>query len=229
MNRWDAVGDPDLRATLWFVRGQADPPSADDLAAALDLPRSVARWRLERLVALGVLQPVFVRRTGRSGPGAGRPAKTYAVVPETSTLEFPPRRYEQLFRFMIEALPSRGRSARLREIGIAFGRELARAGAVRPVTHPPAAFDRICRTLGKLGFQAAVESVSADRAVVLTPTCPLRSLVVQDQAAREIDRGMWRGLVASTLLGARTAEVRCTTDGCLAADSACRIVIALER
>src|SRR5437763_14652529 len=99
---WDAVGDPDLRATLWVVRGQADPPSADDLAAALDLPRSVARWRLERLVALGLLRPVFVRRTGRSGPGAGRPAKTYEVVPEARTLEFPGRRYEELFRLMIK-------------------------------------------------------------------------------------------------------------------------------
>jgi predicted ArsR family transcriptional regulator len=223
LNRWAAAGNPDLRGVLVFVRGRQDPPSADDVATALGLPRSVARWRLERLVALGFLRPVFVRRSGRTGPGAGRPAKTYAVVPETAALEFPPRRYEELLRRVLAALPSRARRARLREIGIAFGHDLARAATLRPVARPTAAFDRISRALGKLGFQVTVESVSVDEVVLVTPTCPLRPIVVADETARAIDIGMWLGLVEAALRGADAREIVCTTHDCSAPDASCRV------
>src|SRR5689334_4557910 len=132
MEPLDALGDPDLRATLLYVRGRAEPPTAADAAAALDIPPSVARWRLERLVEAGLLEPEFVRRSGRTGPGAGRPAKTYAVVAETEAIEFPRRRYEELLRLLVEALPARGRDAKLRDVGVAFGHELARAASFRP-------------------------------------------------------------------------------------------------
>jgi predicted ArsR family transcriptional regulator len=225
MKRWDVLGEPGLREVLALVRRRREPPTAADVAAELALSRSVARWRLERLTQAGLLKPEFVNRSGRRGPGAGRPAKTYAPVPETEALEFPRRRYEQLVSFLIDALPARGRARRLEEIGIVFGRELARAAGVRPAARPATALDRICRGLGVLGFQAAVESLTRERAVLVTPTCPLRPLVVDAPAAREVDQGMWRGLVAEGLtLG---AGARCETHDCLSADSPCRVVIQL--
>jgi predicted ArsR family transcriptional regulator len=227
MNRLDALGDPGLRAALSFVRSRRDPPSAGELAAELELARSVARWRLERLVEAGLLMPVFARPSRRTGPGAGRPAKTYAVAPETTALEFPRRRYEALLRLLIDALPRRGRSARLADVGVAFGRELARVAKLRPAARPEPALERICRALGSLGFQATVESLSPDRAVIATPTCPLRPLVVEEHAARAVDQGMWRGLVVAALRGANAADVRCETHECLAGDSACRVLISL--
>src|SRR5919199_1647115 len=78
MDTLAAVGDVELRRTLSFVRGQARPVTADDVARALGVPRSAARWRLEKLAAADALRVGFERRTGRRGPGAGRPAKTYA-------------------------------------------------------------------------------------------------------------------------------------------------------
>jgi predicted ArsR family transcriptional regulator len=222
---WDVVGDPELRAALGFVRGRDKPPTADELGAGLGLPRSVARWRLERLVEAGLLVPVFVRRSGRSGPGAGRPAKAYAVVPETTALEFPRRRYEELVRLLVEALPSRGRRTRLADVGVAFGGELARAAGLRPAVRPATATARICRALGLLGFQAATDSVSSERAVIVTSTCPLRPLVVKALEARAVDEGMWRGLAARALKKASAADIRCETHACLAGDSPCRVVI----
>ena len=225
MKRWDVCGDPGLREVLALVRRHREPPTAADVAKELALSRSVARWRLERLTEAGLLRPGFVNRSGRRGPGAGRPAKTYEVVPEIEALEFPRRRYEQLVRFLIDALPARGRARRLEEIGIAFGRELARVAGVRPAARAPIALDRICRALGMLGFQAAVESQTGERAVLVTPTCPLRPLVVGAPAAREVDQGMWRGLVAEAFtLG---AGARCETHDCFSADSPCRVVIQL--
>ena len=229
MEPLDGLGDPDLRATLLYVRRQAEPPTAADAAAALDVPPSVARWRLERLVEAGLLEPVYARRNGLTGPGAGRPAKTYAVVAEREAIEFPRRRYEELLRLLIEALPARGRDTKLGHVGRAFGRELARAARFRPAARAEIAFQRICAGLGELGFQASVESVSDDGAVIVTPTCPLRPLVGDELAAREIDRGMWRGLVEEALFGADAVDIRCETHDCLAPDSSCRISIGLNR
>src|SRR5436305_1750322 len=117
MERLDAIGDPELRDTLLFARSQARPVTADELAERQAVHRNVARGRLERLVQAGLLVPSFERRTGRSGPGAGRPAKTYAVSPEVAALEFPQRRYESLLRLLVEALPAE----RLRGLGEEFG------------------------------------------------------------------------------------------------------------
>jgi predicted ArsR family transcriptional regulator len=218
MERLDALGTPDLRAALSLLRAAAEPLTVDDVAAELDLPRSVARWRLERLAGAGLLVTGFAERSG--GPGAGRPPKTYAPAPETEALEFPPRRYERLLALLAGTVPKR----RLGDVGETFGRELAREARIRSGARP---FARVCAGLGRLGFQASVEHEDADGAVVVTPTCPLRPLVLADDAARAIDQGMWRGLVAAAL-GA-PADVRCHAEGCHAPTESCRVTIRLRR
>src|SRR6266568_2532720 len=69
MHRLDLIGDRELRETLLFARAQPMPVTADDLAAAQQIHRNVARSRLERLAEAGLLVPSFERRTGRTGPG----------------------------------------------------------------------------------------------------------------------------------------------------------------
>jgi predicted ArsR family transcriptional regulator len=219
VERLDALGSPELRAALSLVRSSAAPVTADAVAAELRISRSVARWRLERLAEAGLVVPAFAERAG--GRGAGRPAKTYAAAPETAALEFPPRRVEKLVALLAGSLSAR----RLGSVGEQFGRELAREARLRPGPRP---FERLCAGLGRLGFQAAVESVDAGGAVLVTPTCPLRPLVMEDDAARTIDQGMWRGLVASVLPG-EVGEVRCRADGCHAPAQPCRVTIRLGR
>ena len=218
--RLDALGNIDLRTALAFVRARREPPTSDEVAAELGISRSVARWRLERLVGAGHLRPVYARRRG--GPGAGRPAKRYAVAPETEALEFPRRRYADLLRLTLDAVPAE----RLDEIGEAFGRELAQEGGVRPAARTATALDRVCRALGTLGFQASVESVERDQAVLVTPTCPLRPLVIAMPEASRLDQGMWRGLVTEALPDAES--IRCETNDCLAEDCSCRIGVSLS-
>src|SRR3954465_16094018 len=120
MHRLDALGGWGLRETLLFARAQGARVTADGVAAAHRVHRNVARGRLERLARAGLLIASFERRTGRTGPGAGRPAKTYRVAPELSAIEFPKRRYEQLIGLAVDALPEGGRRERLYEVGIAF-------------------------------------------------------------------------------------------------------------
>ena len=226
MDRLDALGDPELRAVVLLVRAAPRAVTADDVAERLGLSRSVARWRLERLVDAGLATAAFERRGGRSGPGAGRPAKTYAAPPETTAVEFPRRHYEGLVGRLVEALPRRGRGRHLDGVGYSFGLELGRAARLRPAPHVRAAPDRLCRGLGRLGFQAAVESLSDDEAVIVSATCPLRPVVAADVDARALDAGMWRGLFAAAAGPAAATTARCTTHDCLDATAPCRIVVA---
>jgi predicted ArsR family transcriptional regulator len=226
VERLDALGARELRSTVLLVRAAPTPLTADDVAEQLDISRSVARWRLERLAEAGLVRVEFERRTGQNGPGAGRPAKTYAAAPETSAVEFPRRHYEALVGRLVEALPKRGRTKHLDGVGYSFGLELGRAARLRPAATVRASLDRLCRGLGRLGFQAAVESAGDGEAVIVSATCPLRPVVFSDDDARALDAGMWRGLLAAAAGPKAAATARCSTHDCLDAQAPCRIVVA---
>ncbi len=229
MERLDAVADPELRETLLFARGRAAPFTADDAAAALAVHRNVARSRLDRLAGAGLLEISFARRSGRGGPGAGRPAKVYRVAPETSMIEFPPRRLPELVARLLDELPARGRAAALRRVGADFGRALADEARLKPAASVATGIERVCAAVRSLGFQASLERVDGDTAVIATPTCPLRPLVVERAEAAEIDRGMWAGLVERAVRGVRAERVTCETSRCHEDRASCSVVLRLSR
>src|SRR5438876_3991902 len=228
MHRLEAIGDRELRKALLFARAQPLPVTADEVAAALRIHRNVARGRLERLAEAGLLIASFERRTGRTGPGAGRPAKTYRVAPELTAIEFPERRYEQLIALVADALPERARRDRLREIGIAFGRELAREARLRPAKGLRTALGRVCTALGSLGYQASVAEVDGDRAVITTATCPLRPLVRARPRLAELDRGMWTALLARAFADSTVDRIACDTPNCQRDEADCRVLLSLR-
>jgi predicted ArsR family transcriptional regulator len=224
MDWLEAVGDRELRTTLSHVLAQPRAVTADDLAGATGTHRNVARWRLERLADAGLLDCGYERRTGRAGPGAGRPAKTYAITPHLHSIEFPQRCYEKLLALVVDALPKEARRERLRELGLAFANELLRGVRARPAKTLAAGAERVCAEVRQLGFQAAVAEVGTDVAVIETATCPLRPLVRERAAATEIDRGMWIGLAARTLEGVEPTAIQCDTRSCHA-DGSCRVTL----
>jgi len=225
MDALEAIGDPDLRATLLFVRGARGAVSIGDVAKAQGVHRNVARRRLERLTDAGLLAAGFERRTGRSGPGAGRPAKVYSPAPETEAIEFPGRRYPELVGLLVDALPRR----RLSDLGARFGTELAEAAGVEPQSDRRAGLEHLCDAVSALGFHARLERVDGESAEIVTPTCPLRPLVAANADAAELDHGLWRGLVAAALEGVEVEDVRCDTRDCLEPCTSCRVVVSLRR
>lgn len=229
MNRLDAIGESELRQALLYVRGSARPVTADDAAAALDVHRSVARGRLERLAAAGLLETSFARRSGRTGPGAGRPAKLYLAAPETEALEFPPRHLPQLVSRLLDEIPADGREQALRRAGEDFGRDLARTAGLRPSAEAEEGLQGICSAVRSLGFHAALDGYDGETAVISTPTCPLRPLVTRRPEAALIDRGMWAGLVGSGIEGTHAESVDCETHSCLEGGDSCAVVIRLGR
>lgn len=227
MDRLAGVGDPELRAAFAYALAEAHPVTADDLAGAHGLHRNVARSRLERLAETGLLSRGYERRTGRSGPGAGRPAKTYSVAPHLRSIEFPQRHFEKIVALLVDTLPKRTRRRRLRDVGLAFADEIPRRGRLRPAKTPAAAAERISGLAGSLGFQTTVTEVTTDRVVLETPMCPLRPLVRENDEAAEIDRGMWTGLCAHALEDVDPGQIECETHHC-SEDGTCRIELRLK-
>jgi predicted ArsR family transcriptional regulator len=214
--RLDAVAAPELRSALLYVRSQAGPVTADEVAAAEGLHRNVARARLERLVSAGLLVASFERRSGRAGPGAGRPAKIYAVAPELDAIEFPRRRLPELVALLI----AERSSSEVGEAGEAFGRLLAEESGLEPA----AGVEQLRKAVGQLGFQVSVDEADSERIVLTTPTCPLRPLVAAHPNAASVDAGMWSGLVG-VAVGAPVKHAQCAREGCFDPRRPCRITV----
>ncbi|GAA1511065.1 helix-turn-helix transcriptional regulator [Kribbella lupini] len=88
-----ALDEPTRRRLYEYVAGATAPVSRDDAAIALALPRNTAAFHLDKLAAEGLLAVVYERRTGRTGPGAGRPAKLYRRSDTEIAVSLPERQY----------------------------------------------------------------------------------------------------------------------------------------
>jgi predicted ArsR family transcriptional regulator len=89
-----ALAEPTRRRLYDHVVRQDGPVSRDDAAAATDVPRATVAFHLDKLVDEGLLDVVFERRTGRSGPGAGRPSKLYRRARCDVAVSLPERHYD---------------------------------------------------------------------------------------------------------------------------------------
>ena len=98
-----SLGDATRRRIYDLVPAQTAPVSRDEVAAAAGVGRTLAAYHLDRLAAEGLLVVTQERRTGRSGPGAGRPAKLYARSQDEVSVSVPPRDYHLAARLLADA------------------------------------------------------------------------------------------------------------------------------
>src|SRR5688572_7975967 len=123
-----SLGDPTRRSLYDFVCRQAEPAGRDEAAAAAGVGRTLAAYHLDRMVEDGLLEVSFARRTGRSGPGAGRPAKLYRRATREFNISLPPRNYElaaRIFANAVDSDPTGRAKAALQESAQNFGAEVA--------------------------------------------------------------------------------------------------------
>ncbi len=99
-----ALGEPTRRRLYNYMLRQPGPVSRDEAAAALSLSRSTAGFHLGRLVEQRLLDSGYQHLTGRSGPGAGRPAKLYRRSSRQVKVSLPQRCYEPTGRLLSNAL-----------------------------------------------------------------------------------------------------------------------------
>jgi predicted ArsR family transcriptional regulator len=104
------------------------PVSREEAAHAAGISRPLAAYHLDKLVDDGLLEPRYQRRSGRRGPGAGRPAKHYVRADRQLELSLPARDYAALAELLagaVEADPSGAAKAALHRAAAALGAEAA--------------------------------------------------------------------------------------------------------
>ena len=99
-----ALEEPTRRRLYEYVVGRPEPVSRDDAANALGLPRTTAAFHLDKLTEEGLLATCYERRTGRTGPGAGRPAKLYHRSDREIEISLPERQYAVAGRLLAAAV-----------------------------------------------------------------------------------------------------------------------------
>ncbi|WP_426595182.1 helix-turn-helix transcriptional regulator [Cellulomonas sp. McL0617] len=173
----DAVGiaaltDPVRLALYRFVVDQPGPVSRDHAAAGVGVPRHQARFHLERLVADGLLATGHARLTGRTGPGAGRPATVYRRAPREFAVTLPDREYELAGRLLADAVAESARTGMpvLDAVNSAFAAHGAMAARQAvPTADDP--LDATAQVLAGQGYEPL-----RDRDEVQLRNCPFHAL-----------------------------------------------------
>jgi predicted ArsR family transcriptional regulator len=99
-----ALDDPTRRAVFDLVARSTSAISRDAAADALGTSRRVAAFHLDRLAEQGLLAVEYRRPPGRTGPGAGRPAKLYRRIEDEVAVSVPPRHYDLVGELLAAAV-----------------------------------------------------------------------------------------------------------------------------
>lgn len=99
-----SLGDERRRRLYDYVVAQRRPVGRDEAAQALGIGRPLAAYHLDKLAEARLLDVVFARPPGRSGPGAGRPAKQYVRPRHALAAQTPARDYAFVARLLAEAV-----------------------------------------------------------------------------------------------------------------------------
>jgi predicted ArsR family transcriptional regulator len=188
-----ALEEPTRRRLYEHVVRQPSPVSKDEAAAALDLPRTTAGFHLDKLAGEGLLSVVFERRTGRCGPGSGRPAKLYRRSDKQVQVSLPERAYDVAGRLLaaaIEDADASGDSPReaLARRADEYGETLGQASRCTTI-----AMDALTYVLETQGFEPR-----RDGADVLLGNCPFHALAKEHP---ELLCGMNQHLLTGLLRG----------------------------
>lgn len=171
-----ALADPIRRSLYRFVAEQPDAVSRDQAADGVDLPRHTVKFHLDRLVSEGLLVPEFRRLTGRTGPGAGRPAKLYRRVQREISVSVPARRYDLAGQLLADAMQRTIDGTPVLEAAAAAVRDAARTVVERSSSRTREPLRRLRSVLADIGY----EPHEADGTVTLR-NCPFARLVDDHQ------------------------------------------------
>ena len=201
-----ALNEPIRRALYSYVVERPYSVGRDEAAEAVGITRELAAFHLDKLLEEGLLDVEYRRLSGRSGPGAGRPAKLYHPSRRQVQVTLPERRYELAAQLMAEALEEKGSdpAAALEGAARRFGESLG-AEARRHLGRRPSQtrlLDTACVVLREQGF----EPIRTEAEIRLR-NCPFESVAKEHIAVVcGMNLALAEGLVSG--LGARGVDVR---------------------
>jgi predicted ArsR family transcriptional regulator len=215
IERLALLEDPVRRALYRHVVRQGGYVSRDEAAAALGIARGLAAFHLDKLADEDLLEFIYRRPDGRTGPGAGRPSKRYRRSGQEISISLPHRDYELLAELLAGALDADlpdDVGARLAEAARGSGAALA-AEARRLAGRRPSR-----RRLVEVGLDVlrrqGFDPHSCGGEVALR-NCPFRAVACAHRGVVcPMNRALMEGLVVG--LNVRGVTVTCEPgrDGC---------------
>jgi len=179
-----ALAEPTRRALYDHLAAAGDWVSRDEAADAVGLERATAAHHLDRLAADGLVEVDYQRRSGRQGPGAGRPAKLYRRARREFDLALPPREYALAGRMLAEAV-DRARTdgtdiaTAVDEVASAEGRRLGEEIDERLRSERARKIESrrrgVLEALGERGFEPHID----EQGSVVLRNCPFHQLAQQ--------------------------------------------------
>ncbi|HEV2361147.1 MAG TPA: helix-turn-helix domain-containing protein, partial [Acidimicrobiales bacterium] len=192
------LAEPLRRRIYLFVAETEELVGRDAVAAELGIARSVAAFHLDKLAEVGLVTVEYRRPPGRSGPGAGRPAKLYRRVGSEVSLSLPDRRYTTAASLLARAVEESANTGvpvveALRAVAADHGKDIAsRLAADSPIV-PDELLDVLSGVLAEEGYEP-----SRHGDTVLLDNCPFATLADEH---RDLVCGMNLALVGG-LVGA---------------------------
>jgi predicted ArsR family transcriptional regulator len=165
-----ALAEPTRRRLYEHVVRSPHPLSRDDVAGATGVPRPTTAFHLDRLVTDGLLDVHYERRSGRTGPGAGRPAKLYRRTECSVSVSLPERRYDLAGELLAAALVEAEESGE-RPVEVLGRRAFRRGQELAAEAGSEAGRDTALRVLEEHGFEPRVEAGS-----IALANCPFHVL-----------------------------------------------------
>ncbi|MEU1407892.1 helix-turn-helix domain-containing protein [Streptomyces sp. NPDC005728] len=143
--------DPVRRRLYEYVAAQGREVGRNEAAEATGVARTLAAHHLDRLAEAGLLESGSRRLTGRSGPGAGRPAKVYTRARAERSVSLPARDYRTAAELLAEAAEQAGLDTGL----CAAARR--RGEALRGSAAPCAGLEEAMKLLATRGYEPYLE------------------------------------------------------------------------
>ena len=166
-----ALADPVRRRLYELVAEAEEPVSREEAAVAVGVAGHSARFHLDRLVEEGLLDVEYQRRSGRSGPGAGRPAKVYRRSAREVAVSLPRRNYDLVGSILAAAVE---RTLAGGDVAEELGREARRRGLAVGAAYGGEAATELARTADALGAEGFEPTTERDQ--VQLRNCPFDSL-----------------------------------------------------
>ncbi|GAA3091438.1 helix-turn-helix domain-containing protein [Streptomyces roseofulvus] len=169
--------DPVRRRLYEYVVAQGREVGRNEAAEGVGVARTLAAHHLDRLAEAGLLESGSRRLSGRSGPGAGRPAKVYARAPGERSVSLPGRDYRTAAELLAEAAERAGLDAGLN----AAARR--RGEALRGTDAPCAGLEEAMAVLAARGYEPHLEAAAPEgegagegASVVRMRNCPFHAV-----------------------------------------------------
>ena len=204
-----ALDEPVRRSLYLYVVSRHQDVSRDEAAQAVGLSRTLAGFHLDRLVEEGLLETTFRRLSGRTGPGAGRPAKLYRRSARQIEVTLPQRSYELAARVLARALEASGAAEAkntLTDSARAIGRSIGQDAKARAGTRPGKK-RLVASTIDALTAHGYEPAPSSDE--IRLRNCPFHALVGEH---RDLVCGMNLALVEGVVDGLGVPDMTSTLD-----------------